>query len=158
MITEIPACSMASSTRSTWEKSNTPSCGSQVLHVDSAIRTVLIPAFSSFLYLYQVCHTACIHRSMPRQKEVFSYLPPMVYFDKFILTEVSDTGYHLFEYFLQIIPTSSLTEKPLFSFILKYEKRAVFHLFLQLFILSYLPSAISLVIFRNLSISSVPWQ
>ena len=40
-----PVVSMASITRSTWEKSNTPSWGSQVLHVDSAIRTVLIPAF-----------------------------------------------------------------------------------------------------------------
>jgi len=35
---------MASMTRSTWLKSNTPGCGSQVDQVDSAMRTVFMPA------------------------------------------------------------------------------------------------------------------
>ena len=37
-------------------ESNTPSCGSQVLHVDSAILTVLIPAFF-------IIATSCCRRS-----------------------------------------------------------------------------------------------
>ena len=41
---------------STCEKSKTPSCGSQVLHVDSAILTVLIPAFF-------IIATSCCRRS-----------------------------------------------------------------------------------------------
>ena len=47
---------MAPSTRSTWLKSKTPSCGSSVPQVDSAIRTTLMPA--SF-----IIRTSCSRRS-----------------------------------------------------------------------------------------------
>ena len=57
MITPMPASSIASITRSTCEKSNTPGCGSQVLHVDSAMRTVFTPA--RFIISTSLCSRSC---------------------------------------------------------------------------------------------------